>query len=157
MAILRNRADMRIGRSASHPAPARVDPAASKRTGLCPPLAIAAVTGVAFAAFPELDLKITRLFYDPNGRGFILTYYMFVEGHMGLLRLRDASMWIVIAIALAPVAAFVIKLLRPTKPMLMRGRAIVFLLGTLALAPGVLANAVLKEHWPPPRPPTAHS
>jgi membrane-associated PAP2 superfamily phosphatase len=156
MAILRNRAGMRIGRSAFHPVPARVDPAAMNRTGLYLALAVAAVTGVVFAAFPGLDLKITRLFYDPNGRGFILTYYMFVEGHMGLLRLRDASMWVVIALALVPVAAFVIKLLRPTKPMLMRPRAIVFLLGTLALAPGVLANAVLKEHWARPRPIEVH-
>src|ERR1700674_5693738 len=97
MAILRNRAAMGIGRSASHPVPARVDPAAMNRTGLCLALAIAAVTGVVFAAFPELDLTITRLFHDPNGRGFILTYYMFVDGHTGLLRLRDAGMWIVIA------------------------------------------------------------
>jgi lipid A 4'-phosphatase len=34
----------------------------------------------------------------------------------------------------------------------MSPRSIVFLLGTLALAPGVLANGVLKEHWARPRP-----
>src|ERR1700757_3368086 len=59
---------------------------------------------------------------------------------------------IVAAFALAPVAALILKLVRPTKPMLMSPRSIVFLLGTLALAPGVLANGVLKEHWARPRP-----
>jgi lipid A 4'-phosphatase len=122
------------------------------RTGLLVALAFAAAIGVIFAVFPGLDLKITQLFFEPRDRWFLLTYYMFVDGHMWLLRLRDATMWVVAAIALAPVAALILKLLRPTKPMLMSPRAIVFLLGTLALAPGVLANGVLKEHWGRPRP-----
>ena len=127
-------------------------PARMNRTGLLVVLAIGAAIGVIFAAFPELDLKITALFFEPRSRWFALTYYMFVDGHMWLLRLRDATMWIVAALALAPVAALILKLLRPTKPMLMSPRSIVFLLGTLALAPGVLANGVLKEHWARPRP-----
>jgi lipid A 4'-phosphatase len=122
------------------------------RTGLLVVLAIGAAIGVIFALFPELDLAITRLFFEPHDRWFRLTYYMFVDGHMWVLRLRDLTMWIVAALALAPVAALLVKLLRPTKPMLMSPRSMVFLLGTLALAPGVLANAVLKEHWARPRP-----
>jgi lipid A 4'-phosphatase len=122
------------------------------RTGLFIVLALAVATGAIFAAFPDLDLAITRLFYEPGGRGFLLTHYMFVDGHMWLLKLRDVAMWVVAALALAPVAALLLKLLRPAKPMLMSPRSVVFLLGTLALAPGVLANGVLKEHWARPRP-----
>jgi lipid A 4'-phosphatase len=122
------------------------------RTGLLVVLAIGVTIGVVFALFPNLDLAITRLFFEPRSRWFGLTYYMFVDGHMWVLRLRDATMWIVAAFALVPVAALIVKLLRPTKPMLMSPRSIVFLLGTLALAPGVLANGVLKEHWARPRP-----
>jgi len=122
------------------------------RTGLFVVLAIAAAIGIAFAAFPELDLRITRVFFEPRERWFMLTYYIFVDGHPWVLLLRDATMWLVAALALAPVAALISKLLRPTKPMLMSPRSIVFLLGTLALAPGVLANGVLKEHWARPRP-----
>jgi membrane-associated phospholipid phosphatase len=122
------------------------------RTGLLVVLAIGVAIGVIFALFPELDLAITRLFFEPRSRWFGLTYYMFVDGHMWVLRLRDATMWIVAAFALVPVAALIVKLLRPTKPILMSPRSIVFLLGTLALAPGVLANGVLKEHWARPRP-----
>jgi membrane-associated PAP2 superfamily phosphatase len=122
------------------------------RTGLLVVLALAVAIGTIFAAFPDLDLHITRLFFEPRSHWFMLTYYMFVDGHMWLLRLRDATMWIVTALALAPVAALILKLLRPTKSMLMSPRSIMFLLGTLALAPGVLANGVLKEHWGRPRP-----
>jgi lipid A 4'-phosphatase len=122
------------------------------RTGLLIALAVAAAVGVTFAAFPDLDLKITGLFFEPQGRGFLLTNYMFFEGHLWMLRLRDAAMWIVAALALAPVAAVLVKLLRPHKPMPISPRAVIFLLGTLALAPGVLANFVLKEHWSRPRP-----
>ncbi|MBV8751272.1 MAG: phosphatase PAP2 family protein [Hyphomicrobiales bacterium] len=122
------------------------------RTGLFVVLAIGVAIGVIFAAFPELDLAITRLFFDPRDGWFRLTYYIFMDGHTWVLRLRDLTMWIVAALALAPVAALMLKLLRPTKPMLMSPRSIVFLLGTLALAPGVLANAMLKEHWARPRP-----
>jgi lipid A 4'-phosphatase len=122
------------------------------RTGLLVALAIAAAIGVIFAAFPDLDLKITRLFFEPRGRGFLLTYYAYFAGHPWVLRLRDATMWIVAALALAPAAAVLVKLVRPSRPMPVSGRAVVFLLATLALAPGVLANAVLKEHWGRPRP-----
>ena len=122
------------------------------RTGLLVVLAIGAAIGVTFAAFPELDLKISRLFFEPRERWFALLYYIFAEEHTWLLRLRDATMWLVAALALAPVAALILKLLRPTKPMLMSPRSVVFLLGTLALGPGVLANTVLKEHWGRPRP-----
>ena len=33
------------------------------------------------------------------------------------------------------------------------GRASVFLIATLALGPGVMANAIFKDHWHRPRPP----
>jgi membrane-associated PAP2 superfamily phosphatase len=122
------------------------------RTGLLVVLAIAAAIGVIFAAVPDLDLKITRLFYEHDGRGFLLTYYTYFAGHMWVMRVRDATMWVVVALALAPAAAVLVKLVRPSRPMPMSGRAAVFLLGTLALAPGVLANMVLKEHWGRPRP-----
>ena len=36
--------------------------------------------------------------------------------------------------------------------MLIAGRAVVFLITTLALAPGLMANLILKDHWGRPRP-----
>jgi membrane-associated PAP2 superfamily phosphatase len=48
--------------------------------------------------------------------------------------------------------ALALKFVRPRRPLLIPGRAIVLMLLTLALAPGVVANLVLKEHWGRPRP-----
>ena len=45
-----------------------------------------------------------------------------------------------------------IKLILPERKMLVSGRAIVFLIATMALAPGLLVNVVLKDHWGRPRP-----
>ena len=45
-----------------------------------------------------------------------------------------------------------IKLILPRRKILMSGRAIVFLIATMALAPGLLVNVVLKDHWGRPRP-----
>jgi lipid A 4'-phosphatase len=36
--------------------------------------------------------------------------------------------------------------------MLMPGRAVALMIGTLALAPGIVANNLLKDHWGRPRP-----
>jgi lipid A 4'-phosphatase len=49
-------------------------------------------------------------------------------------------------------AALAAKCVLPATRMRVPGRAIVFLFASLALAPGVLANVVLKEHWGRPRP-----
>src|SRR5439155_6835543 len=50
------------------------------------------------------------------------------------------------------VVALALKIALPRRRMLIAGRAVVFLLGTLALAPGLMANFALKEHWGRSRP-----
>ena len=65
---------------------------------------------------------------------------------------RDVGIWIG-ALLIAPVVvALVVKFIYPKRKLLISGRAIVFLLSTLALGPGLLVNVVLKEHWGRPRP-----
>ena len=50
------------------------------------------------------------------------------------------------------IAALVVKLIRPDRPLLISGRAIVFLLVTLLLSAGVLTNLTFKSYWGRPRP-----
>jgi membrane-associated PAP2 superfamily phosphatase len=40
----------------------------------------------------------------------------------------------------------------PRRPLLMSGRAVIFLIATMILAPGLMANVILKEHWGRSRP-----
>jgi membrane-associated PAP2 superfamily phosphatase len=116
------------------------------RTGLAIALAIAATVGVTFGIWPALDLDLAALFFDEGRGGFWRSHDPFY------LRARDASTWLIALVAGPAVIALIMKLALPQRPLLIPGRAIVLMLLTLALAPGVLANMVLKEHWGRPRP-----
>jgi membrane-associated PAP2 superfamily phosphatase len=116
------------------------------RTGLVIALAVAAVAGVVFALYPELDITISRWFYDPAKQDFPLRF------NRNLVFVRDESMWLVAALAIPAGVALAIKLLLPATRMLMPARAVLFLLATLALGPGLFVNVTMKEHWPRSRP-----
>jgi lipid A 4'-phosphatase len=116
------------------------------RTGLVIALAVAATVGLVFGIRPDLDLELAALFFDPGRGGFWRAY------DVPYLRARDAATWLITLVALPAVVALVVKLVRPRRPLLVPGRAIILMLLTLALGPGVVANLVFKEHWSRPRP-----
>ena len=116
------------------------------RTGLFIALSLALVIGLVFGIFPELDLKLASLFYDAPTRSFPLKLNWVAT------YARDGAMWIAWAIATPAIAAVIIKLIRPDRPLLMSGRAIVFLLLTLTLSAGVFTNLTFKSYWGRPRP-----
>ena len=116
------------------------------RTGLLIALAVAALVGVVFGLFPQLDLAFSRFFFELGGNEFI-------RGTEGVPRLlRDVAMWVVTGLAVPAAGALLLKLALPRRRMLVSGRAAVFLLATLALAPGLVVNGVLKDQWPRSRP-----
>jgi lipid A 4'-phosphatase len=116
------------------------------RTGLFIALGLSLVIGLLFGIFPELDLKLTALFYDPATKSFPLKMNSLASFA------RDVSMWIAWAFALPAIVAFVVKLARPDRPMLIPGRAAVFLLVTIILSAGILTNLTFKSYWGRPRP-----
>jgi membrane-associated PAP2 superfamily phosphatase len=116
------------------------------RSGLFIALALALVVGLLFGIYPELDLKLAALFYDPATRSFPLKFNTLASFA------RDAAMWIAWGLALPAIGALVAKLTRPERPLMMSGRAIIFLLVTLILAAGVLTNLTFKSYWGRPRP-----
>jgi len=116
------------------------------RTGLFIALGLSLIVGLLFGIYPELDLKLAALFYDPATATFPLK-------QNGLAAFaRDAAMWIAWALALPALFAIVAKLLRPDRRMLMPGRAAMFLLLTILLSAIVLSNLTFKSHWGRPRP-----
>jgi membrane-associated PAP2 superfamily phosphatase len=116
------------------------------RTGLCIALTLALVVGLLFGIYPELDLKLAALFYDPATRSFPLR-------SIGIIEIaRQAAMWIAWGLAAPAIVAWVVKFVRPDRPLMISGRAVVFLLATLVLSAGVLANLTFKSHWGRPRP-----
>src|SRR5438445_5458757 len=116
------------------------------RTGLFIALGLALVVGLLFGIYPELDLKLAALFYDAAAKSFPLKLNALAA------IARDGAMWIAWGLALPAIAALVIKLARPDKPLLISGRAIIFLLVTLVLSAGVLTNLTFKSYWGRPRP-----
>src|SRR5207244_7731802 len=126
--------------------PSSAKPRAMNRTGLFVALSLALVIGLLFGIHPELDLKLAALFYDAAAKSFPLKLNALAA------IARDGAMWIAWGLALPAIVALVIKLARPDKPLLISGRAIIFLLVTLAFSAGVLTNFTFKTYWGRPRP-----
>jgi membrane-associated PAP2 superfamily phosphatase len=116
------------------------------RSGLLLVLAIAVATGLAFGLFPELDLALAGLFYDPARGGFWARF------NEGLQAVREWVSWLIALIVILPIVAWITKLILPHRPMFMPGRAVVLVLVTFAFGPGLVANSLFKENWSRPRP-----
>ncbi len=118
------------------------------RTGLILALTIAAVVGVAFGLYPQLDLMIAAPFHNVVTRGNAFGLNL----SPSVWTARDLGLWVGTVVVIATVAALVIKLILPRRKLLMPARAILFLVATIALGPGLLVNVVLKDHWGRARP-----
>jgi lipid A 4'-phosphatase len=116
------------------------------RTGLFIALGLFLVVGLLFGLYPELDLKLSAAFYDAATKSFPLKLNAIAAF------VRDAAMWIAWAFVVPSLAALIWKLIRPDRPLLVKGRSIIFLLATLALSAGVLTNLTFKSYWGRPRP-----
>ena len=106
-------------------------------------VALAALTLAVFGLWPDLDLAVAHLFYD--GGGFIgrdgpdrfgrdvfrVTPFVVLAAYAALWLARRAGRW------------------RGRAP---SGRAMIFLIATIAFGPGVVVNLSLKDHWHRPRP-----
>src|SRR5436305_15091854 len=111
------------------------------RTGLVIALLVAAIVGGVFAVYPQLDIAISRVFFNEAYRVFPVQYSL-VARH-----LRDIFTYIIAALAAPAFIALALKIVLPRRRMIIAGRAAIFLIATLALAPGLMANAILKDYW----------
>ena len=116
------------------------------RTGLAIAIITAVVVGVIFAIYPELDILISRALFDRRIGNFPMRLNHFL--HLA----QHAATWLAWLLVATPVLALLVKLVLPRTRLMVPGRAIVLMLSSLALAPGLLTNVVLKEHWHRPRP-----
>jgi membrane-associated PAP2 superfamily phosphatase len=115
-------------------------------TGLLVALGLTAVTVLIFALFPGLDLALTNFFYDPATATFPVSTSATAE------LLRTVAMWLAWAFAAPSIIAFVVKVIWPNKPLLVKGRTVAFLLITIIMTAGLLSNAAFKSYWGRPRP-----
>jgi lipid A 4'-phosphatase len=116
------------------------------RTGLIIALTVGVLVGVVFGIWPRLDLAVSAPFYDPATRDFRFNAQPWVQ------HARDAARLLIALLIVPSAVALLGKFLLPGRPMLVRWRVVLFLVGTLAVGPGLIANTLLKDHWGRARP-----
>ncbi|MDC7788879.1 phosphatase PAP2 family protein [Rhodoplanes sp. TEM] len=114
-------------------------------------LAVGAVVGIVFGLWPRLDLAVTSLVWDEARRFFPYTYTQ------ALQTIRDVNDGLVRAVAVAAGVVLILWLAAPRVaaarlPRALSLRAAAFVLATLAVAPGLIINGILKPHGGRPRP-----
>src|SRR6476619_7728679 len=65
---------------------------------------------------------------------------------------RNLGLWIGTVLVAPAVLARLVKLILPRRKLFIPVRAVGFLISTMILAPGLLVNVLLKDHWGRPRP-----
>lgn len=116
------------------------------RNGLLIGLALFGGIGLVFGLYPELDIRLAGLFYDTATTRFPTSSVSWATFS------RDAAMWIAWGFAAPSVVALVWKMVRPDRPLLVKGRTVAFLLISIVLSAIVLTNITFKSHWGRPRP-----
>jgi lipid A 4'-phosphatase len=116
------------------------------RTGLIVALAIAVVVGIAFGVWPRLDLAVSTPFYDPKIHDFPL------NAHVWSQYARTAARALIALLIVPAGIALLGRFLLPRRRMPIKIEAVLFLIGTLAVGPGLLTNTMLKDHWGRARP-----
>jgi membrane-associated phospholipid phosphatase len=107
-------------------------------------LALLALTGLVFALMPALDLSMSAFFFRDGH------FY----GHTEFGRwLRRIGLWLPIAVLGGAIVLWGLGHMRLIKAKLSH-RALIFLVLSMALGPGLLVNIVLKDHSHRPRPVT---
>jgi lipid A 4'-phosphatase len=104
---------------------------------------LAALTLGVFAIWPELDLAGARYFYHSGG----------FFGRDSFERFgRDFFRVTPFVVLAAYAALWLAKRLGVRFPWAPSGRALIFLIATMVIGPGLIVNLGLKDHWHRPRP-----
>ena len=104
-----------------------------------------ALAPVLFLLVPQIDLATSGLFYV-SGHGFVLADWAPV---LFLFNVVPWITWGILAVAATAAVWFFLS----NRPIWRLDRkALIFLVASLALGPGLLANTLLKDHWGRARP-----
>jgi lipid A 4'-phosphatase len=104
------------------------------------------LTGAIFAIDPSLDLQVASFFRDLMAQPEVRQFYRVVE------TVRQIGPLVIIAAIVPAVVTLAMKMFWPLRATLISTRTALFLIVSLALGPGLLVNAILKENWARPRP-----
>lgn len=108
-------------------------------------LSLAAVTGLIFYLYPELDLGFSSLFYDSE-KGFALDQNTIVQ-----LSYRS-NRYFAITIGTATIGLLLITAVRKIALFGLNSKKYSYLLMVMILGPGLVVNTVFKNNWGRARP-----
>jgi membrane-associated PAP2 superfamily phosphatase len=133
-----------------HPLPAyRRWPVSAGPAWLADPIAqcliLLAVTSAFFLAVPGVDVWFSRLFYL-DGTGFVMAR---LTAFLALRELHQTLTWLVPVLL---IVGLLVKLAFPWRESLVSPRDALFVIGTLIVGPGIVANLIFKDNWGRPRP-----
>ncbi len=106
-------------------------------------VALTALTLGVFALWPELDLDVARHFYHSGS---------FLGGDQALRFARDFFRVTPFVVLTLYAALWLAKRRGIKLRWAPSGRAVIFLIATIAIGPGLIVNLGLKDHWRRPRP-----
>jgi len=104
------------------------------------------LTGIIFAIDPSLDLQVASFFRDLLAKPEVRRFDWVVDAA------RQVGPLVIIAATAPAVVTLTMKTYWPLRATPISTRAALFLIISLALGPGLLVNAILKESWARPRP-----
>jgi len=113
--------------------------------GLLIYLGVLACAVALFLLEPQIDVVTSGLFYA-TGRGFVL------KDWPPILFFDRAIPWITWSILFLVAAAAIWQALSGRPLWRLDPKALVFLVGSIAIGPGLFANIILKDHWGRARP-----
>ena len=108
-------------------------------------LIAAIVAAIVFSLFPDIDLWMSGLFYQPDG-GFHL------KDAWWAVAIYDSIPIIAITVGVGSLFLLVLNLARKRQVGPFSNRFLLFVLAALALGPGLVVNAGFKDHWGRARP-----
>jgi lipid A 4'-phosphatase len=120
-------------------------PAGQRLLGFKLLLAGTVVAAVVFLDFPQIDIYFSRLFFEPS-HGFVWR-----ENSLVLFSYY-ANRYVTIATLVGLLSLLTVTASKSRKIFAWDRKAYAYLLLVLVLGPGLLVNAVLKDHWGRARP-----
>jgi lipid A 4'-phosphatase len=108
-------------------------------------LAVSIGAAILFTAAPGIDLWTSSLFWSPDGGFFLRDWPPFRLAYVGLPTIT----W---AVALGLAGLLALTIVGESAIGRLDRKMVLFLLATMIVGPGLLANTVLKDHWGRARP-----
>ncbi|NWG24152.1 MAG: phosphatase PAP2 family protein [Pseudorhodoplanes sp.] len=104
------------------------------------------LTGMIFTVAPELDLDIAALMQDPQVRLALKPFASAISA------IRELNFRLTLLIVGLAGAVLLFQAIRRRPALHVPNRMALLVILSFALAPGLLVNGILKEHWSRPRP-----